>query len=211
MHTPDDLVKKVKELRGSGLKNTIDRRMWEFDELGQRGNEDWFSELCFCILTANGSADRGIKIQKVIGHEGFLRDSEEKLALRLKGLGHRFPNTRAKFIITARKHWEIKDIIHGRNSSSARRWLVEHVKGIGLKEASHFLRNVGYKDVAIIDRHILWMMAEYRLIERVPKSVNRRFYMDCEEKLKEIGRRTGLRLAELDLYIWYMRTGKVLK
>ncbi len=211
MHTPDQLVKKVKELANSGLKRTVDKRMWEFEELSQKGNAEWFSELCFCILTANGSAQRGIKIQEVIGPEGFLGDSEERLAARLKGLGHRFPNTRAKFILAARKHADVKDRIRDRNSKSARRWLIEHIKGLGWKESSHFLRNVGYKDVAIIDRHILWIMKEYGLIERVPKSVNRRFYLECEDKLKEMGIKTGLRLAELDLYLWYMKTGKVLK
>ncbi len=111
----------------------------------------------------------------------------------------------------ARKHWDVKDIIKERNSRSARRWLIEHIKGIGWKESSHFLRNVGYKDVAIIDRHILWMMNEYGLIERVPKSVNRRFYLECEGKLEKLAEKVGLTLAELDLYLWWMKTGKVLK
>ena len=211
MHTPDDLAKKVKHLINSGLKKTVDKKIWEFEELGQKGNNEWFSELCFCILTANCSAKSCIKIQEVVGVEGFLRDSEDKLTARLKGLGHRFPNTRVKYIMDARKHWDVKDIIKERNSRSARRWLIEHIKGIGWKESSHFLRNVGYKDVAIIDRHILWLMDEYGLIERVPKSVNRRFYLECEQKLEKRAEKVGLTLAELDLYLWWMKTGKVLK
>jgi N-glycosylase/DNA lyase len=211
MHTPDDLLKKINELKkNKDLKHTVEKRIWEFEELGQKGNKEWFVEMAFCILTANCSAQSGIKIQKTIGKD-FLTDSTDRLAARMKGLGYRFPNTRAKFIVSARKHWNIKDIIHQKNSRSARRWIIEHVKGLGWKESSHFLRNVGYKDVAIIDRHILWLMAEYGLIERVPKSVNRRFYLESEEKLERLAERAGLNLAELDLYLWYMKTGKILK
>ena len=89
--------------------------------------------------------------------------------------------------------------------------LLEKVDGIGYKEASHFLRNVGFDGAAILDRHILTLMREYKLIEHVPETLTRRRYLEIEEKLRELAGKVDLSLAELDLYLWYMKTGEVLK
>jgi len=35
--------------------------------------------------------------------------------------------------------------------------------------------------------------------------------MEIEKQLEEICGKTGLSQGELDLYLWYMKTGKVLK
>lgn len=84
------------------------------------------------------------------------------------------------------------------------------MKGIGYKEGSHFLRNVGYLDLAILDRHILRCMDRNCWID-LPKTLTRKRYLDIEEKFKEISEEAGLRPGELDLYLWYMETGKILK
>ena len=36
-------------------------------------------------------------------------------------------------------------------------------------------------------------------------------YQEIEDLLKNIAKETDLTLAELDLYLWYMETGKILK
>lgn len=203
-----ELIEKVEELKHR-ISDVVDRRIAEFMELHRKGNREWFLELCFCILTANSSAELGIKIQNEIG-EGFLTLSEEELAAKLKLLGHRFYNVRAKYIVSARKFERIKEIVTIMDPFEAREWLVDTIKGIGYKEASHFLRNVGYLDFAILDRHILRIMSEYGLIE-IPKSLSRKRYIEIEEVFKELARKVSLRPGELDLYLWYMKTGKVLK
>ena len=208
---PQDLSRKVEELKKEHISKVVAHKIRQFEELGKKGNEAWFSELCFCLLTANCSASTGIRIQKEIGR-GFLTLHEEDLAEKLKKLGHRFPNTRAKFIYDARSYPDIKDIVTSfKDERKARSWIVRHIKGLGWKESSHFLRNVGYKNVAIIDRHILRTMEKYGLIPRVPKNLNRRFYLEYEEKLEKLAEKAGIALGELDLYLWYMATGKVLK
>jgi len=93
----------------------------------------------------------------------------------------------------------------------AREWLAEHVKGFGYKEASHFLRNVGYVNVAILDRHVLRVLAEHGLIDEVPKTLTKRRYLEIEKRLEGLAQTLGLSLGELDLYLWQMKTGKVLK
>jgi N-glycosylase/DNA lyase len=81
---------------------------------------------------------------------------------------------------------------------------------LGYKEASHFLRNIGFMDVAIIDRHILNILVEYGLIKR-PKTLSKKNYLEIEKKLEKLAKKTRMSLGELDFYLWYMKTGKVLK
>jgi N-glycosylase/DNA lyase len=207
----DDLLKSIKKLKSSEVSEIVSKKMREFKELRKEGNESWFSELCFCILTANSTAKLGLKIQEELGDE-FLTLPKKELVRRLKEFGHRFYNKRAEFIVSARKFDGIKDIItEFSDVHQAREWLAENVDGIGWKEASHFLRNVGFEDVAILDRHILALMREHGLIEQVPRTLTRRRYLEIEKKLRGLGEKVGLSLAELDLYLWYMKTGEVLK
>jgi len=207
----DTLARSVERLKSSEVSELVAGRMREFKEMEKEGNEIWFSELCFCILTANSTAKLGLRIQEELG-DGFLNLPKKELTRGLKELGHRFYNKRADFIVSARKFDRIKDIITKfSDAKRAREWLVENVDGIGWKEASHFLRNVGFEDVAILDRHILALMREHGLIEQVPRTLTRRRYLEIEEKLKELAEKVGLSLAELDLYMWYLKTGRVLK
>lgn len=83
--------------------------------------------------------------------------------------------------------------------------------GLGYKEASHFLRNVGYEDLAILDRHVLRTMKDYEIINEVPKALTRRKYIELEGKLRNLAAQLNMSLSKLDLYIWYMKTGAVLK
>jgi len=139
----------------------------------------------------------------------FKRKSSSK---KLKELGHRFPNTRAKYVIEARKHSKhLKQVLNSfKNDKQRRKWLVENIKGLGLKEASHFLRNIGFENVAIVDFHIIDLLVKNKLIQK-PKAVNKKSYLEAEKILEKISRRTNLSLGELDLYLWFMETGKVLK
>ena len=207
----DALAKSIEKLKSSEVSELVAGKIREFKEFGRQGNEIWFSELCFCILTANSTAKLGLKIQEELD-DGFLTLPKNELTRSLKEFGHRFYNKRAEFIVSARKFDRIKDIITKfSDANRAREWLVENVDGIGWKEASHFLRNVGFEDVAILDRHILALIREYGLIERAPRTLTRRRYLEIEHKLKELAERVGLSLAELDLYMWYLKTGQVLK
>jgi len=205
------LIEEIKLLKGSSIKQVIDSRMREFEALGKKESVEIFKELCFCLLTANYSAEGGIKIQREIG-SGFLFFDRYLLAEKLKFLGHRFPNARAGFIVnTQNLAHTIKGKIESIESDHMRReWLVKNVKGIGMKEASHFLRNIGYGNVAIIDFHIVDLLVRNNLIEK-PKAINQKKYLEIEGVLKKLSGAVGINLGELDLYLWYMETGKVLK
>jgi len=207
----EELIREVNGLRSKEVSKLIAIRMREFERLGKSSAEEIFKELAFCLLTANYSAEGGIRIQRAIG-DGFITLPKEELERRLRELGHRFPKARAEYIVEARKLLpKLKDILSSfKDEKSLREWLVKNVRGLGYKEASHFLRNIGYKNVAIIDYHIVDVLVRYGIIEK-PKSLTRRKYLEIESILEKIAEKTGLALGELDLYLWYMETGKVLK
>jgi len=206
----NDLINRITTLKNSDIGKLIDSRVQEFKAIDKNSNDELFKELCFCILTANFNAEKSIKIQKEIG-KCFLTDSKDVLTQKLREGGHRFPNTRANYISESIKCKDsLGEIVKIHNGNALRDWIVENVKGLGYKEASHFLRNVGFDDYAIIDFHIVDLLVDYKLIEK-PKTITKRKYMLIENLLKKLARKTGLTLAELDLYLWYMETGKILK
>jgi len=189
------------------LKKTIDQRLLEFKRFKDLDDHEWFSELCFCLLTANSKAISAIRIQNEIGGVGFLSLDQNQISEFIRKGGHRFHNTKATYIIHARAYAQIKNIITPLPSSAARNFLVTNIKGLGFKEASHFLRNVGRDDVAIIDRHILRFMHQNNLITEIPKTIMPSFYIHCEDILKQF----EMPLDLLDLLLWYKMTGQILK
>ncbi|MFZ2456745.1 MAG: N-glycosylase/DNA lyase [Candidatus Altiarchaeia archaeon] len=206
-----NLAEKIRELKKGEIRKTVDERIKEFESFRNRPDDDLFSELCFCITTANCAAESCIRIQQAVG-TGYCSLSREKLSARFKELGYRFPNKRAEYITDARKHIGAlaQKIGAGTGEEELRDWLVKNVTGLGYKEASHFLRNVGYGNLAIIDFHILDILAANGLIDE-PKTLTKKRYLEIEQVLRDLAEETGVSLSELDLYLWYLETGKVLK
>ncbi|MHA1309942.1 MAG: N-glycosylase/DNA lyase [Candidatus Helarchaeota archaeon] len=207
----NSLVKKIKTLlKNSKIKKIVNSKIQEFKELGKSSNEAIFNELCFCILTANYNAEKAIKIQQEIGN-GFFSDKD--IITKLRSLGYRYPNLRGKYIIEARKIIDkLNDIINSLKGQELRNWFVQNIKGLGYKEASHFLRNIGFTDFAIIDFHIIDILVKNKLIEKpTSKSLSKRKYLEIESVLKNLADQLGITLAELDLYLWYLETNKILK
>ncbi|MFX0087448.1 MAG: N-glycosylase, partial [Candidatus Hodarchaeota archaeon] len=162
-----ELFQEIQTLKNSEIKTRINTRLTEFSVIKTKSIEEIFKELCFCIMTANCGAMKCIEVHEHIGEE-FLHLSEMELANKFKELGYRFPNIRSSFIIEARKNLtQLEDIIKSGNSEKILRdWLVKNVKGIGYKEASHFLRNIGYTEYAIVDFHIVDLLVKHNLIEK---------------------------------------------
>ena len=223
-------IEKVKEIVPE-VGPYVSQRIEEFGRLGKEGRTHYdfrpfldiyfdagiFSELCFCLLTANSSATMGIRVQAELGDEGFMNLNFEKLTQAIRKHGHRFPEQRAERIIEVRERWpEIERVVRSvRDSKGLRELLADpksefKVKGFGYKEASHFLRNIGREDVAIIDRHVYRFLTENRLFPEV-KTITPKRYLEAEEVLGTVCEKLGITQAELDLYIFYIKTKKVLK
>jgi N-glycosylase/DNA lyase len=94
----------------------------------------------------------------------------------------------------------------------AREWLVANVKGIGYKEAGHFLRNIGFNQgLAILDRHILRNLKKLGIIDTVSDSLTKRQYLSIEVKMQEFSEAIHIPMSHLDFVLWYKETGEILK
>jgi len=206
----DDLVRDITELQRNDVRERITRRIQEFHAIPKHSPDILFEELCYCILTANFSAKRGALIHEQL-KTCFHSDPKETLEKKLRNCGYRFPAIRAGFIEAAasQKHL-LTNTINTLQGEERRAWLVKNIQGLGYKEASHFLRNIGFDDYAIIDSHIIDLLARYNIITP-PKTLTKNRYLSIETILRDIATTTNLTLAELDLYLWYIETGMVLK
>ncbi len=197
------------------VRDKIDSQLDRFSSFKDLSNDEWFSEMCFCLLTSNSKAITAMKIQDALGAHGFKHHPSDTIRETIIANKHRFHNVKTGYIVSAREHLNIKDIlmplVAEGGSSAAREWLVANIKGFSYKESSHFLRNVGFFDLAILDRHILNLMLEHGIIDEKPATLNRKRYLAMENVFKGLSDELGISCAELDFYMWYMRTGQVLK
>lgn len=194
-------------------RRKVEARIAEFISIQDASPERWFEELVFCLLTANYSARGALAcIAALQGDSALSEGGLDQLRACLEHR-HRFPRTRAEYILEARAHQrDLKEIIKAQPSSrAAREWLVENIKGLGMKEASHFLRNVGYLDLAIIDKHILSHMEEQGIIGERPKTITPKRYLEYERILTEVAAILGMPMGKMDLYLWAKKSGEVLK
>lgn len=207
----DDLIKIINILKESEVANVINSRIKEFAAFKEESIQIIFREMCFCIMTANCGAEKCIEIHDRMEDDFLILDTIQ-LTEKFKECGYRFPNIRSSYIIEARKYMADleKELNQSKQDGPLRDWIVKHIKGLGYKEASHFLRNIGYENYAIIDFHIIDVLVKYDLIKK-PKTLIKKSYIEIENVLREMGKKLNLSLAELDLFLWYLETGKILK
>jgi N-glycosylase/DNA lyase len=214
--------KALKEIKAlyNPVKTKIRGRLNEFRKIWQQGDDyDIFAELVFCLLTPQSKAKScDSAVGSLIKKNLILNGSLSKIAKELKDYT-RFHNNKARYIVVARKTFTINGSISIKNhitslgdTKEVREWFVSNVKGLGYKEASHFLRNIGFgEDLAILDRHILKNLKIMGIIEEIPTSMTKRRYFRIENKMREFSKRTKIPMAHLDLLLWYKETGEIFK
>jgi len=214
------LTKFIEDLERSYelKKDIIKQRMHEFEEVYKLGDEAIFTELCFCIFTAGSSARSGLNCIDAIRNI-ILTGSASELESRIQNK-HRYPKARAEYIIHTREYlqqehnFKIKELIESFDDWIKLRDFFatnKGIKGLGYKESSHFLRNIGFKGYAILDIHILRSLHEFGVIDNPKPPSTRNKYLEIEAKLKEFAKEIGIDFDELDLLLWSNRTGEVLK
>lgn len=209
-----ELIKEMQKKQ----KELLIKRLSEFEETYNKGDREIFRELCFCILTANASARGGMKAIEALGNLIFT-GTETEISKALHKCGYRFWKKRANYIVETRKSMqkqckmELKKEIKKKrkNLEELRAFFDENAKGIGMKEASHFLRNIGFKEYAILDKHIVNCLHEAGVLETNNKPKNRKQYLEMEGKMKKFSKAIKVPMAELDLILWSHKTGEILK
>ncbi|MDD1751662.1 MAG: N-glycosylase/DNA lyase [Methanotrichaceae archaeon] len=198
------------------IRGQIVARLEEFGILWEKGSdEDLFRELVFCLLTPQSRAKICWKAVQRLERKCMLNGTEPD-SVQEELTGVRFSQKKSEYICLASKMFSnnsLRSTLSSFSTSSvAREWLVLNIKGLGYKEASHFLRNVGLgKELAILDRHILKNLCLFGVIEIVPSSLNKKTYMKIEQKTKEFANRINIPMAHLDLLLWYKEAGEVFK
>ncbi len=197
----------------------ISARLGEFREIWRTGTDvRLWEEMVYCFFTGGCSARMGLRSVEAV--RPFLWEgSRERLTEALLGV-HRYPNARAGYVVASREFLKehcgmrIRTKLGSFEDPLERRdWLVKEkgIKGLGYKEASHFLRNIGFGGYAILDKHVLRCMAELGLIES-PKPPNTRDrYLSVETTLKKFADLLKIDFDEMDLVLWSLRTGEILK
>lgn len=176
--------------------------------------KDYFYELAYCILTPQSSAEHAEMAIRLLRERDFLHRRIDPVSILSKRTSYiRFHNAKSSYLIALKKKFpEIAPRLSDRESGYAvRLWLATRVKGLGWKEASHFLRNIGYSELAILDRHILRNLVRLGVIGRIPKTLTMKRYERIEKKFRRFSSRVAIAMDELDLLFWSMETGIILK
>lgn len=207
----EDILKLYGFIRGR-----IEERLEDFRRLWDEGSEtDLFAELVFCLLTPQSKArvcwDAVVSMREagVLTSGGY-----EDVLPHLRGV--RFKYTKARRVVRARRILEhpggVRGFLGEENPMNQRERLIRSVEGYGLKEASHFLRNIGLgEDLAILDRHILRNLVLLGVIDQLPGSLTKKRYLEIEDRMRDFSADVGIPLSHLDLLLWYRQTGEVFK
>ncbi len=202
------------------IKIDIEKRLQEFKAIWKNGNnKDIFCELAFCILTPQSKARNAWKAISQLRDTGTLfNGTEEEIVPYLNIV--RFNKTKAKNLVLLREQMtdengniNTKDFFSQfKDSLEAREWIVKNIRGMSYKEASHFLRNVGFvEELAILDRHILRNLIRLDVIEELPKTMTPKTYKNIEEKLKKYCSNVGIPMENMDLLLWYLEAKEIFK
>lgn len=197
----------------------IGARLAEFQAIRRLGTDrDLWEEMVFCFFTGGCSAKMGLRSIEAV-RPLLLDGTQPQLAAALVG-SHRYPNSRSRYIVASREflqqhcNMQLREKLESFECEFERRdWLVKEkgIKGLGYKEASHFLRNIGFRGYAILDKHVLNCLAELKIIDD-PKPPNTRSrYLSTEDKLKQFSKQAGVDFDEMDLVLWSIKTGEILK
>lgn len=190
-------------------REKIERALERFRGLDSKSQ---YLEFIFCILTPQSNAKKCWKaVQELSKIKVFERDKVAKL-LKSKT---RFHNGKSISIVKSKDSWkEVFPRLSEKDRKLLRNEIAEIVRGYGLKEASHFLRNIGKSDnkIAILDRHILKNLSELRVISEADSKIkNKNHYLEIEKKFIDFSEDIGIPIDHLDLLFWSNETGEIFK
>ena len=202
-------------------RKEIRARLREFRRVWQTASDSrLWEEMVYCIFTAGASAKMGLR--SVDALRPLLKTgAQAEMTKALVAAGaHRFPNARPGYVIVTRNYLEEsfsmqlrRRLDSFRDPMERRDWLATEprIKGLGYKESSHFLRNIGFKGYGILDKHIVRCLCELKVIDSPKPPTSRGRYLETEDRMRRFAAATGIDFDELDLLLWSTKTGEILK
>lgn len=200
------------------FKDDIKKAIASYEKTSEYTEEDYFAEIAFCILTPQSKAKNAwMAISKLKENKLLYIGNEEEIVEYLNVV--RFKNNKAKYLVNLRNLMTVnnklssKEILNSfQTVDEKRNFILKNVKGMGLKEAAHVLRNLGLgRYLAILDRHVLKNLFELGVIENIPKTLTAKIYYEIEEKMLEYSKYANIGMDELDLVFWAKQAGEVFK
>lgn len=199
------------EARMVGVKPLEERYLW------------W--ELSCCILSSQVPYHLATAAADAINVKGFLLDRNKDSNILLNQLTeilttplevegqsrlYRFPMARARNLTVAHSvigstGLSLLGLINSfDNATDVRIWLVKNIPGIGPKQASMFLRNIGMSyDLAILDRHVLNYMSKLGIYSGSNLSIaGLKQYHHYEIALRNHAKKLDCQVGLLDWAIW---------
>lgn len=174
----------------------------------------YFYELCYCLLTPQSSAVNAGKVVAELQKNDF-KHSDIHPVQFLKRKEHyiRFHNMKSEHLLQMKQQYADvhKCILRTSNAYALREELIQRIQGIGYKESSHFLRNIGKRNLAILDRHILKNLVRCEVLPSVPRTLSPKIYLEIEQIFLLFAKQIQIPMDVLDLLFWSMETGLILK
>jgi len=190
-------------------KADIQQRLKDFSKVWETGDEQrLFAELAFCLCTPQSKATAAdLAIRRLTDANVLCSGNQGAISEHLSRSGVRFGNNKAKYIAEAYRYFSADGQLKIRGKLN-----IEDVLGMGMKEASHFLRNIGFgNNLAILDRHILKNLKKHGVIPIIPKVLSKQVYLELEERVRKFSQKVRIPMADLDLLFWSEETGQIFK
>jgi N-glycosylase/DNA lyase len=175
-----------------------------------------WQSLLFCVLSSQVRATVAVRaVSCILSDVPFFQEKlssvdvyhQTKRILQRRDVGYRFPEVRSRQVADS---WfafaQVKDDFYAyldsfSAESEARLSVSARFPGLGLKQASMFLRDVGYSDrLCVIDTHILWYCSR---VHSLPQSaLTPRRYLEIEKYLLEASDAFGVSANIFDSAVW---------
>lgn len=196
-------------------------------------NQKWFQKseegllftLMLCLLSSNVHYESACLYLNVLVHDGFLKNAikgmvtfekvydilSRSIVIRNRNIRYRFPYSKSYQIyktLTAiyGKHKTLTSILNScLTSFEARETLMSICCGIGPKQASMFLRDIGYStDLAIIDRHSIFYMKLLNILPEDFRVTSFRSYRKVEDCYTKYAQCHNWEINVLDFAVWHV-------
>jgi N-glycosylase/DNA lyase len=171
-----------------------------------------FNTLICCLLSSGWRYEKAVKTSQLFLSSFDINnqipsESSIEIFLRSPQVRHRFPKVKAKQLGMALNVLSSfpEDILYNATSASEERLirsiLSRRLPGLGYKQTSMFLRNIGASEhLAVIDAHVLWYLES--CFGTTVKNVTSGRYIELEDKIRAIASSFDVSLNDFDLLLW---------